>query len=298
MKFWHKVLLFSLINSLVFNPNYLAFANPEIEIEPETTLTNKIISSGAIRVSVSYQPPNFDNPESMDDRNFSYQIFYNNKKQVEAKDFTMMTGGVTLKDLDSNGTDEVIVRTFSGGAHCCTNFIIYTWQDNQFIKTETGFLDGGAGNFEDLNGDGKSEFLTFDNSFLYAFSSYAGSFPPTIIYTFNNGNFEPVTRNYPKVLRETLQQMYQSIRQGQKENYEVNGVLAGYVAQKILLGEYEDGWKFMLANYDKSSDWGLDIYDSNGNVIDQYTDFPTALKAFLIEQGYLDKNGNPSANKK
>jgi hypothetical protein len=68
----------------------------------------------------------------------------------------------------------------------------------------------------------------------------------------------------------------------------VNGILAGYVAQKILLGEYEDGWKFMLANYDRSDDSGLDI-SRNNEVVGKYRDFPTALRAFLIEQGYLSR---------
>jgi len=75
----------------------------------------------------------------------------------------------------------------------------------------------------------------------------------------------------------------------------VNGILAGYVAQKALLGEYEEGWKFMLANYDRTSEWGLAIYQENRE-IGKYPNFPTALRAFLIQQGYLDKNGKPITN--
>ena len=194
-----------------------------------------------------------------------------------------------LQDLDKNGRDEVVIRTFSGGAHCCTNYVIYTWNSQQFIKTETGYLDGNGGGFEDIDGDGKLEFLTYDNSFLYKFSSYAGSFAPSLIYSFENGTLNDVTRNHPKILRETLQRMYESIKEKQKDDYEINGVLAGYVAQKILLGEYEEGWKLMLANYDKNSDWGLEIDNEQENVTNKYPDFPTALKAFLIQQNYLDE---------
>lgn len=271
-------------------------ATSNIEIEGDTPFTDKIIQSGAIKVSVSYTPNDVNVSGSSDDKNLTYSIYYNDQKQIEAKDYTRYTGEVVLQDLDKNGINEVVIRTFSGGAHCCTNHIIYTWDNTQFIKTETGYLDGNGGGFEDINGDGTLEFLTYDNSFLYKFSSYAGSFPPSLIYNFEKGKLNNITRNHPKILRETLQRMYEAIKERQKDDYEINGVLAGYVAQKILLGEYEEGWKFMLAHYDKNSDWGLETYDEQGNVTNKYPDFPTALKAFLIQQNYLKENGEVQSN--
>ena len=38
---------------------------------------------------------------------------------------------------------------------------------------------------------------------------------------------------------------------------DVNGFLAGYVGEKILLGESKPAWELMLDYYDKASDWGL-----------------------------------------
>nr|MDJ0508702.1 hypothetical protein [Crocosphaera sp.] len=150
-----------------------------------------------------------------------------------------------------------------------------------------GELDGNGGYFKDIEQDKKYEFITYDNSFLYQFSSYAGSFAPSLIFKFEQGNFIEVTRNYPKILRTNLQKMYEALRQRQSENGEINGILAGYVAQKILLGESEEGWEFMLANYDQSSDWGLDIYDRQGNRIGKHPNFPAALKMFLRNLGYV-----------
>lgn len=270
------------------------FAKTSLEIDGDTILKDKEIRSGLIKVIVNYKPNNLaqdTNEEPIE--NLSYKIFYTDVLYVEDKAFSMTAPvGVDLQDLDNNGTDEVIVRTFSGGAHCCTSYYIYTWQKNKFFKADTGFLDGAGGVFEDINKDGKVEFITSDNSFLYLFSSYAASFPPTQIYNFQNGKFIDVTRRFPKPLKERLQDMYQAFLTVKKEGYERNGILAGYVAQKILLGEYESGWKFMLANYDRSSDWGLDIYQGE-NIVGKYPDFPTALKTFLMTRGYLDKNGNP-----
>ena len=262
----------------------------QIKIDNDTSsFKNREIISGAVKVSVSYvKQENFADTNS----NLQYQIFYNNALQVSSEAYTRFVGTVLLNDLDNDGTSEVITQTFSGGAHCCTNFTIYTKQNNRFVKLETGLLDGDGGAFQDLDGDKTFEFVTYDNSFLYTFSSYAGSFAPSLIYAFKNGKFENVTRKYNKLLKSELWQMYQAFLKNKKENFEVNGVLAGYVAQKALLGEYQQGWEFMLANYDRTSDWGLSIYQGTQDV-GRYSNFPTALKAFLIKQGYLDKNGRP-----
>lgn len=262
-----------------------ALAETEVELNNDTaSFKDKELISGAVKVSVSY---NKQEDFADDSNNLQYQIFYNELPKINSSAYTRFIGSVSLKDLDNNGSSEVIVKTFSGGAHCCTNFTIYTWQNNQFIKTETGFLDGEGGIFEDLDRDGKFEFYTSDNSFLYAFSSYAGSFPPSLIYTFNNGKFKNVTRKYVKQLKSRAWEMYEAFLQNKKENFEVNGILAGYVAQKALLGEYQQGWEFMLASYDPTSDWGLTIYQGDQEA-GKYSNFPDALKSALIKQGYLD----------
>lgn len=267
--------------------NSPVLAKTVIEIDYDTaSFKDAKLTSQGVEVSVSY-----DKKEEFDEiDNLHYQISYNGVSQLSSSTYTQVMGGVSLLDLDGNGIPEVVVRTFSGGAHCCTNYTIYTQQNNQIIKTETGFLDSLGGSFQDLNDDGKLEFVSVDNSFLYAFSSYAGSFPPSQIYTFTNSKFENVTRKYPQHLRSHAWQMYQVFLES-KDQYEVNGILAGYVAQKILLGEYEQGWKFMLAHYDRTSDWGLSIDQDDREIGNP--NFPTALRAFLIQQGYLDKNGQP-----
>jgi hypothetical protein len=287
-----KYKIIASLSSILFVVTTPAIAQTEIEIDYETpAFKNRTLSSGLVEISVNYQPFNYEQEEELKD-NLHYQITYDGTTYINSNTSTFNFGRVWLQDLDSNKTAEVIISTYSGGAHCCTNFTIYTWLDNRFVSTETGYLNAGGGTFEDLNGDGKWEFVTSDNSFLYAFSSYAGSYQPSLIYTFDRGKLKNVTRQYRSYLKSQAWQMYQSFLDNQESDYEVNGILAGYVAQKILLGEYEQGWDFMLAHYDPTSDWGLSIYQDN-QAVDRYPDFPTALKAFLIESGYLDKNGQP-----
>jgi hypothetical protein len=270
------------------------FAQTEIELDNETPLKKQVLEKGEVKLVIDYEPINFGEGDFSTDKNVRYVISYQGEEQIVNEVFTMYSGSASLQDLDQNGTPEVIIETYSGGAHCCTNFLIYTWNNKEFIKIETGLRDGSGGEFTDLDNDDKIEFVTADNAFLYYFSSYAGSFPPTMIFQLEAGQFQEVTHQYPEQLQATAWKMYQLFLD-RRHSGEVNGILAGYVAQKILLGEYQEGWNFMLANYDRSSRLGLEIYEGQTQV-GTYPDFPTALRAFLIEQGYLNQEGDPIQN--
>lgn len=258
--------------------------NPDV---PETAAQTLV--SGPVKVVVASQKRS---EKDSSEYTLNYQVFYNNVLKLKTSATTWMTGAIELKDLDRNAAPEVIVFTYTGGAHCCTVHTIHGWQQNKLITTGTGPLDGGGGQFQDLDGNGTLAFVSVDNAFLYAFASYAGSFAPTRIYRYKAGKLVSATRQYPKVLRSHAWSMYQAIQQAQKENNSLNGVLAGYVAQKILLGEYQQGWDLMLARYDRKSDWGLEMYKGD-KIVGKYPNFPAALKAFLIDTGYLDKMGKP-----
>lgn len=270
----------------------LAAISTEVLTRLELTdkdVTNQELRADPIRVIVNYHR----NEEEVWANSFSYQIFYNNILKVEDTQETSFQGSIGLFDLDQNGTAEVVTETYSGGAHCCTTHTVYTWKNDDFVKTNLGLRDGEGGEFKDLNSDERLEFVSYDNAFLYAFSSYAGSFPPSQIFSFQNGEFVDVTRQYPQYLRGVAWQMYQAILRSEDNTGEVNGILAGYVAQKILLGEYQQGWDFMLAHYDRQSDWGQEI-TAGDRIVGRYSGFPAALRAFLIQQGYLTPQGQPA----
>lgn len=257
-----------------------ASAKTEIDFDNKQPI-RRTIKEGNIKLKINHFPKK---KEDLNSKNLEYKILFKGDKKIGQKVSTFYGGRVLLYDLDNNGYSEAIISTYTGGAHCCTEFRIYSWNGDKFLTKKTGMLDASGGNFSDLNGDGKVEFLTNDNSFLYKFSSYAGSFPPTLIFNFSNGNFKNTTKQHPGKLKETAWQMYKAVLGSQKEDREVNGVLAGYVAQKILLGEFNEGWNFMLEHY--NTDWSSDEYSS----------FPIALKDFLIERGYLNREGKPTDN--
>ena len=272
----------------------LAQATPQTSLELGSDMEgfdHRELAQGPIKVIASYQPIDFES--EYQENNLTLDLYYNDALQTSISETVFMFGSVELNDLDSDGTPEVLLQAYTGGAHCCMAITTYTWQEEAFAPIYFGYLDGGGGRFEDLNGDGLTEFVTLDNAFLYTFSSYAGSYPPSLILTFEDGEYVDTTTQFLPSLESTAWDMYQSVETRDSEGYEINGLLAGYVAQKIRLGEYREGWNFMMARYDRTNDWGLERYDAEGNIIESYNDFPTALQAFLQELGYLDASGNP-----
>ncbi|WP_017300544.1 hypothetical protein [Nodosilinea nodulosa] len=289
-----KAILKSLLVGSLLTLGLPALAeNPRLDIDYDSeAFTNRAIEQGPIRVVASYTPIDYAAEESGD--NLTLQLFYNDELKLTATDTAASFGGIELIDLDSDGTSEVVVQTFTGGAHCCLAYTTYAWQNQQFNPIYFSYLDGGGGDFKDLNGDGLMEFVSLDNAFFYSFSSYAGSYPPSVILTYSNGGYRDTTAQFTNYLQDIASGMRFTIEDPDfAEQGDKNGVLAGYVAQQIRLGQYQEGWQYMLAHYDRHDDWGLESYTNEGEVAETYPDFPTALYAFLTELGYLDVHGKP-----
>jgi hypothetical protein len=269
--------------------------NPRLEVDTETgQLNGSEIEQGPIRAIASYTAFDYQADEAGD--NFQYQLFYNGEPQLAVTDTAAMYAAIELMDLDNDGTAEVVVQTFTGGAHCCQLYTTYSWQGEQFVPVYFGYLDGGGGEFKDLDNDGRMEFVTLDNAFFYAFSSYAASYPPQVVLTYGDGQYRDATAQFQDYLAETSEDMRQAIEDSEyRRAGAVNGVLAGYVAQEIRRGHYREAWQYMLSQYNRNDDWGLEIYDDQGEVVGRHPDFPTALYAFLQELGYLDASGRPQA---
>lgn len=98
---------------------------------------------------------------------------------------------------------------------------------------------------------------------------------------------------FKKLHRENLNSLSDWFEETERDP-EKNGFLAAYVANKALVGEFGEGWQRMMKHYDRESDWGLTRceagYDDGGNCQApevSYKNYPQALRAFLIETGYI-----------
>lgn len=107
---------------------------------------------------------------------------------IEASDAT---------DLDGDGRPEALVRTWSGGAHCCYGIQAFRLTDEAepLLRTPPSSCEG---RFEDLDGDGRQELLTCDDAFGYAFCPFAASPLPRVVlrYAPEPGAFIPATPDF------------------------------------------------------------------------------------------------------
>ncbi|GGH19388.1 hypothetical protein GCM10007036_22250 [Alsobacter metallidurans] len=201
-----------------------------------------------------------------------------------------------LVTLDrSSPRPQVVFSYFWGGAHCCTvTKILSQAADGRWRSIDAPTLDGDGFAFEDLDGDGAAEMIGVDNSFLYAFDSYAGSFAPDMIHRLDNGVLRDVTTDprFRDHLRSDLRWMER--RAGENpELWRSNGFLAGWVAAKARLGEHEEAWSRMLGSYDRASDFGPQECVTGEPVAKcpaeslRRIPFPIALRDHLVKAGYL-----------
>ncbi|MEM1240260.1 MAG: hypothetical protein AAGI45_10505 [Cyanobacteria bacterium P01_H01_bin.26] len=268
-------------------------AQTVLRIEPDTSSFENIeLTRGNVGVRVSYT--HYQELAETNDNNLSYQLVYQGEVQETINDLTWLFAEFELWDLDSNGTQEVVVRNFSGGAHCCTNTTIYSWTTAGFTTTETGYIDGMGAVLEDIDGDGAAEVLIPDQAFLYRFGSYVESFPPMTISAYRGGELVDITRQFPDRIRDQAETARETFLEVQADHgLTSNSMLASYVAQQALLDEdFEAAWQFMLDSYNQESTWGLEIHE-DGEKVGHHADFPAALRAFLIETGYLNRDGQP-----
>lgn len=190
---------------------------------------------------------------------------------------------------------QAVFSRYTGGAHCCSQTRIATRNGGKWSIVEGTTRDGEEGyNFEDILKDGTVELTGADNRFLYRFDSYAASYAPPQIYELRGTKLVDVTREekYRPWLRAELAKQEKEAGE-YEETWKSNGFLAGWVAHKALIGEQADAWPRMLKLYNRDYLWGVSECDGvkpPAKCTDpgqMGTLFPIALRAFLVQSGYL-----------
>ncbi len=150
---------------------------------------------------------------------------------------------VRVRDLDRDGELDVLVDTFTGGAHCCleSRFFRYVPARDAYAGT---FHDWGNGGYRLKNLDGQDglELVSSDDRFAYAFTAYAASAFPVQIWRFEEGRFVDVTRDFPGQIERDSSALWRLYQQVRRERMDVRGVLAAWLADESLLGRADQGW--------------------------------------------------------
>jgi hypothetical protein len=146
---------------------------------------------------------------------------------------------IRLKNVDDDSRPEILVDTFTGGAHCCFQTDVMDYVSAKKYRRVRGHWRDAGYNLRDLDGDGRVEFVTADARFAYEFAPYAYSGFPTRIFQFRGARFRSVTRKFPATVKRNARFWYDKATEaGAKEP--VHGYLAAYAADKALLGQADD----------------------------------------------------------
>lgn len=160
------------------------------------------------------------------------------------------TASLKLTDLNGDGEPEALVDLYTGGAHCCSYTQLYAYHaaSNAYRRVKGSWGDYGY-ELVDLDRDGRPEFRSADFRFAAAFTAYAASGAPPMIFRFDGARLVNVTRTFRAEIKRNLRQYLNLYKKWRKDDEvpEVRGFLAAYVADKYLLGQGDTAFDLVYA---------------------------------------------------
>jgi hypothetical protein len=180
-------------------------------------------------------------------------------------------GVQSVADLDADGVQDVIVFHFTGGAHCCSEYLI-------FRETYTGMLldhyfslgNGGIGSVTDLDGDGIPELEAWDDRLAYFTDlSYAASPSlPLVLCRTGNGTYTGCTNLFPDRMQaaaDTFEAALGDAVQRQASDEEKRSAALGLVTAYLLMAPTDEGWLKVRNLCPECETWLLQNQDELNN---------------------------------
>lgn len=146
----------------------------------------------------------------------------------------------TLLDLDKDGLEDLILKDFSAGAHCCYTLQIYSLGKILKKLGELKLLDCGEKiKLQDLDGDGLWEILTCNAKFTYLKNlPYVQSpFPPQV-FALVNGKYVNADKKNLKVFDDDIAEKKKQLSEGYSESSVIQIVL-----DSLLSGRENQAWQ-------------------------------------------------------
>jgi len=188
-------------------------------------------------------------------------------------------GALAIRDLDGDGEPEVLVDTYSGGAHCCTTGVIF-WFDGTTYQHDVHTYGDSGYQLKDYDGDGKPEIFTDDDRFAYEFAAYAFSFRPLMLLDWVGHKLVDRTRSFPQQIQAEIHFIDRGMASAKKDG-DARGLVAARCADMALLGE---GAQKIGAYVDRMRKRG---YVNGMSPWPSGRKFKPAVLKFLRKTGYL-----------
>jgi hypothetical protein len=134
--------------------------------------------------------------------------------QIES---VLQLNDLTGTDVDQDGNPDVVIETYTGGAHCCSATIVYSMTPTAPREILHSVESNCGGRLIDFNGDGILEFETCDDSFAYTYCPYAASPIVQVIYAVNpqTGLYQPASPQFANLYAEAIAADTHRAEQGQ-----------------------------------------------------------------------------------
>ena len=199
--------------------------------------------------------------------------------------------------FDRGGRAAVMLRVFTGGAHCCESVAVAAPVATGWRLVDLGQWNGADITFpRDVSGDGVADFAVQDDAFYYAFGCYACTTAPPLFLNVIDGRKVDVSRTpgfRPAFERDLTKNRALCLKPGGGNN----GPCATWAADAARLGRIAPAWREILVAYDRAMPMGgfptgCRVARDASHRCPQaatitYATYPAALRAFLIAHDYL-----------
>ncbi len=144
-------------------------------------------------------------------------------------------GAIAFRNVWGSRAPEVVVSLYTGGAHCC-------FQTEVVLVPPHGAATGIFHDWGDLGYRGqwlhrRFWFVTGDDRFAYAYTSFAASAFPVQVWTIDRpGRLVNVTRQRPDLIAANAQRLWRTYV-GERKHGDIRGVIGPWCADEYLLGK-------------------------------------------------------------
>jgi hypothetical protein len=191
------------------------------------------------------------------------KVKYKNK-EIANTSFDGWVDTMNVYDFNGDGKKILLISSYTGGAHCCVLLFTGVMENGKFFIPDTLFLGNAWYEIKDIEKDNKLEIETGTDMFAYAFTNYAETRFPPRVYRIKNNKFKDVTKDYPKIVNNYIDELKTDLKEFTKNGFECLGkdedtfntdagsvktILAAITACYYSIGEVKKGYDLIDKSY-------------------------------------------------
>ena len=123
-----------------------------------------------------------------DENHESALSLYSGNNKLSTLSFDASIETLQVIDFNRDGKPVIVVKLYSGGAHCCTSIKIFTVTNNTLVFLCALDFGNSGVEIKDLDKDGRMELVSNDDRFAYQFGSFASTRAFICIYRLENNS--------------------------------------------------------------------------------------------------------------